>query len=205
MKTQQELNEIFFNNISKIPKDILDIYYSKKENINWLKLWEYDYDEKINYLESLSKKLKLTTNSDNYIVWVWNANMDYWNSFNVGYRSKDNNISCPFNIIASIPFKYYNIYQFNKRKILKEEKIIIEQIVKLLENEWYKKLSNNICEIETDIVWITKMPYNNYLKHIKEIYPEINNYTNEEQLEYIKSTDYNWPYTVYNLVFWEHW
>ncbi len=207
MKTKEQLYEDLLKEKLKIPKDIFDIYLLKKENLNRLKLDSYNYDKKISFLDNITKELMKKIQVENFLVWAWNFDMDNWNSFHIDYRSDDNKIDSPFNIIVSVPFKYYYIDQFRDQILSENQKIIIEKIKFFLEDASYRHISKDICDIQTDIIWVNSMPYKNHEKVHMDMCEEFETFTEERKKEYREGIleAYDWPYTIYNVIFWEHW
>lgn len=210
MKTKEELYITLLGNKDKIPEDIWNIYLLKKKKVNWLKIFDYNYKEKIEFLKWFTNELNIFIKNkyiiDDYVIWAWESNVDNGNSFSIGYRTMDNKISSPFNIEISIPLKYYYIEQYRKRELTEKEKILLKSIKIFLEEKWYKPLLLEIAKMETDIIWTNNIPFKEYWEEIISIYdPSFNSLSLKEQIEYISETDYEWPYTIYNVVFWEHW
>lgn len=155
--------------------------------------------------------------------WIINDKISFWIEDDLWYYFVLSiKWSCYFSL--SWLLKYYvidNRYYDSEEKIYKEYKDY--EMIKLLEQffieRWYIKLTKKLWETELDIDWedfhslerhkeIQKNYYNLYFWKTDELYFDWKDWrekvnTKKQDLEKFMLLDYNWPFKVKHLLFWE--
>ncbi|QFR39003.1 hypothetical protein A9Q91_02100 [Candidatus Gracilibacteria bacterium 28_42_T64] len=194
-------------NKDKLPKEILEIYKSRKGNIDYFQETKKSFERDKKFIKKISDELIKLVNKPHYALGASRSNTFGSNIFSIGFHSKDMTKFSPFNIAVSLDVPYYYIEQVREEKVEGEILEIINKIIPFLKEKLYKTLPLELWKIPTDIVGSYSMPYEDHVKVHMDMCEEFETFTQERKKEYREGIleAYDGPYTIYNVIFGEHW
>ena len=220
----EKINELYylFKNVyfTKEIKYHFLSWYIIWENINNFPLINNDLKELLidyrvgifPFWKKITKYLNLKFNT----IYIYNFDIDMSEWYNVSieiYKSEKYNKNESFPIwwiMISGFLKYY------RSSIKNNDKILEKEIKNFLKENWYQELTPELWNIELDIVWNNFMSYDSWVEKAKfwykEWFTDDNDYYNlkneknkdrEKDFEEYCKWQYDWPYIVKHLLFWE--
>lgn len=222
---KKEIQKIFEENKNKIPKDILEFYEYKITNPSFIRDYYKDYNYDVIKYRKYYEELTIEFNSlycfnSNYDIDFWCLEVDWSSIWDFNYRNKKDNIHLQFFIKIWDFYKYYYVERRWDRELTSDEILIMEKFHEFMNKKWYKQLPKEIWDIPTDIVWNEFMPYDDHIEKQRDKYKEWTkdwHYEIEEMdywfipkdrekdFEYWCKDLYEWPYTIFHVVFGEPW
>lgn len=215
-KNIEKIIKIFKNENKKKTNAIYNIDWYKQAILFWnLFFIEVQNNNLIYFLKEFI--------NDDYVSILKKKQSNLFNLFNNKEWIKIFNEHCNHEESYTWEFTYINTWEVYISWLLKyyylldSKKSKEEKLIKWFLNEyWYSEIRPELWNLELDIIWFFLMPYNAWIKKAKILYKDSfidnNDYYNfknefrkdrEKDFEEYCKKEYEWPYTVKHLLFWE--